>query len=447
MLYHELICIVTFNTKMFLIWMEWGYIMKKRNAIILIGGVCFIALAAGISIPAYKIYSKVKSFENYMYPGVKIQNEDMSGRTAGEAKKILTAKYEDTIKNKKININVNNKLYTISYDQLEAKYDVDKVVEEAFKYGRDGNILDKYKLITKPQTKAYSLSFTYNNNPKVVDDLLNNLKKEVNKDPKNGSITKSGSSFSITPDKDGYKLKDDELKKNILASISDKVTQDTEIKGNIDVVKANATKEKLQKVDTLVGTFSTNYGSISSPGRMTNIQLATKAINGTWLMPGDTFSFNKVVGERTADKGYQAAPVDIGTKTAMGLGGGICQVSTTLYNAMLLSGVKPTVRQHHTIPSLYVSLGLDATVDWGNLDYQFKNTLAYPIYIEGLSDNGTETFNIYSNSSLLSKSYKVVNQVAEDDKNRTSTVYLQTYENGAMTANTYLYKDVYPKNQ
>ncbi|MDT8717810.1 VanW family protein [Clostridium sp. 19966] len=421
--------------------------MKKRNAIILIGGVCFIALAAGISIPAYKIYDKVKSFEGYIYPDVKIQNEDMSGRTVEEAKKILTDKYEDTIKNKKININVNSKAYSISYDQLEAKYDIDKIVDEAYQYGHDGSILDKYKLITKPQSKSFSLSFSYNNSSKVVDDLVNNIKKDVNKDPKNGSITKAGSGFQVTPDKDGYKLKDEELKKNIVSSISDSATQDTEIKANIDVVKANATKEKLQTVNTLIGTFSTNYGSISSPGRMTNIQLATKAINGTWLMPGDTFSFNNVVGERTAAKGYQSAPVDIGTKTAMGLGGGICQVSTTLYNAMLLSGVKPTVRVHHTIPSVYVPLGLDATVDWGNLDYQFKNTLAYPIYIEGISDNGTETFNIYSNSSLLSKNYKVVNQVAEDDKSNTSTVYLQTYQNGTMVSNTYLYKDVYPKNQ
>jgi vancomycin resistance protein YoaR len=412
--------------------------MKKN--VLIIGIISFIVIIAGISIPTYKVYSKVKSFDNYIYPTVKINGEDVSGKTVDEAKKLLSDKYQTPIGNKKINIKVNDKTYTINYSQIEAKYDIDKAVTDAFNYGRDKSVIDKYKLIKTPVLKSIQLSFNYNVKP--IDDLISNIKKDVNKDPKNGSVTKSGGGFSITPDVDGYKLKDDELKKNIIASINGDLGQDSNVQANIEVIKANRTKEKLAGINTLVSTFSTSYGPISSPQRATNITLATNAINGLVLMPGETFSFNGVVGERTAAKGYQAAPVDIGTKTAMGLGGGICQVSTTLYNSVLLAGIKATVRMHHTIPSVYVPLGFDATVDYGNLDYQFKNTLSYPIYIEGSSANGTETFNIYSDKSLLSKTYKVVNNV--DPSGKKVKVYLQTYQNGQMTANDLIANDVYP---
>lgn len=413
--------------------------MKKKN-IITIAIITFVVIAVGISIPTYNVYSKVKSFDNNIYPGVKINGQDVSGKTTTEAEKLLSDKYQNQIGNKKINVKVNDKTYTISYSQLGAKYDINSAVNEAFSYGRSGSILDKYKVIKNAENKNINLAFSYNTKP--VDTLISNIENDVNKNAVDATVTKSGNGFVISPDSDGYKLDDATLKKNILASINGNLGSDDNITGTVNAVKASKTKEKLAGINTLISTFSTQYGSISSPQRSTNINLATKAINGLVLMPGDTFSFNGVVGERTAAKGYQSAPVDIGTHTAMGLGGGICQVSTTLYNAVLLAGIKATVRMHHTIPSVYVPLGFDATVDYGNLDYQFKNTLNYPIYIEGSSANGTETFNIYSDSSLLSKTYKVVNNV--DASGTKVKVYLQTYQNGQMISNDMIANDTYP---
>ncbi len=109
-----------------------------------------------------------------------------------------------------------------------------------------------------------------------------------------------------------------------------------------------------------------------------------------------------------------------------GLGGGICQVSSTLYNTILLSNIKSTERMHHTLPSSYVPLGMDATVDWGNIDYKFKNTFSYPIYIEGIADGSSIIFNLYSNSELKKRTYSIWNEVyntinanmkTEDDPN------------------------------
>jgi vancomycin resistance protein YoaR len=413
--------------------------MKNKN-VIMVGIISFIVIVAGISIPTYKVYSKVKSFDNYIYPTVKINGEDVSGKTVEEAKKLLSDKYQTPIGDKKINVKVNDKIYKINYSQIDANYGINNAVEQAFNYGRDKNIIDKYKLIKNPVLKSIQMSFNYNSKP--IDNFINTIQKDVNIAPKDASVVKNGNGFQVTPDVDGSKLNTDELNKNIIVSINGNLGEDTNVQGNMEVEKAKRTKEILSTINTQISTFSTNYGSISGPSRVNNIQLATNTITGLVLMPGDNFSFNGVVGQRTAAKGYQSAPVDIGTQTSQGLGGGICQVSTTLYNAVLLAGIKATERMHHTIHSLYVPLGYDATVDWDNLDYQFKNTLPFPIYIEGSSANGTETFNIYSNSSLLSKNYKVVSNAGPGLKVK---VYLQTYQNGQMIGNDLIANDTYSK--
>ncbi|MFL0251225.1 VanW family protein [Clostridium neuense] len=415
--------------------------MNKKRAIIL-GATCFIIVILGTMFYGYKIYSKVKKYDSLIYPRVIIEDEDVSGKTQEEAKKVLNDKYQSLLQNKKINIKVENKTYTIGYSQIGAKYDIDNSVKQAYDYGKGGNVIERYKLLKNPTVKNIKLSFDYSSNTKPIDDLINTIKNQVNRNPKDASVIKNGSNFVITPDQDGFKLKDEELKKDIISAINGQIGSDPVVQGNMETVKANITKEKLSGINTLISTFSTNYGAISSPGRMTNIQLATRTINGKVIMPGETFSFNGILGKRTAEKGYQAAPVDIGKTTGMGLGGGICQVSTTLYNAALLAGIKPTVRTHHSIPSAYVSLGHDATVDYdGKLDYQFKNTFNFPIYIEGSSANGLETFNIYSDGSLKSKTYKVVDDVVEGGKR--VKLYLQTYQNGKMIANELISDDTY----
>lgn len=415
--------------------------MKKKNVIIL-SSACFLIVALAAGGYGYKAYSKVKSYDGYIYPTVIIENDNVSGKTKEEAKRILDNKYQASLQNKKISIKVGDKSYVIGYSQIGAKYNIDKAVNEAYNYGKDKSIIGKYKLLRNSDTKTIKLLFDYDSNTKPIDDLIDNMKKNVNKDARNASVTKSGANFVITPDQDGYKLKDQELKKDIMTAINGQLGQDSLVQGNIESVKANITKEKLSGINTLLSTFSTNYGSISSPGRITNIQLATSIINGKVIMPGETFSFNGILGKRTAEKGYQSAPVDIGKTTGMGLGGGICQVSSTLYNAALLGGIKPTVRTHHSIPSAYVPLGHDATVDYdGKLDYQFKNTFNFPIYIEGSSANGIETFNIYSDASLKSKTYKVVDNLVEGGKR--VKIYLQTYQNGTMIANELISDDTY----
>jgi vancomycin resistance protein YoaR len=384
---------------------------KIKRALILSLIAAVIVLLGAISTYTGYVYQKVKGWENLIYPGLAVENVNLGGLSLMEAKKILDSKYGEVILKKKVDITTDNKVYTIDYSKLSAKYNIDSVVDEALSYGKNLSMFKKYKLIKNPVERKLELKFS--SDAKYVGEVIQLMEKDINKKPVNAEIEMiSSGKFKISPDVKGYKLQSEQLQKQILDGINGELGKNITIKAPIEEVKAAVTADKLATIDTKISSFTTNYQTSSSE-RAYNIELSTKAINGKVLMPGDTFSFNEIVGERTAARGYKEAPVIIGNKIESGLGGGICQVSSTLYNAMLKTSVKSTQRVHHTLPSSYVALGLDATVDWGNIDYSFKNTLEYPIFIEGYTQNRNLYFNLYSNSELTKRTYSVTNEVYE----------------------------------
>lgn len=382
--------------------------MKKKIRVIII---LLLIIALGVGGVYGYLYNNSKKWTGLMYPGVKIGDSDMSGKTLAEAKAILTEEYGTAILKKNIIIKTPVKTYTLDYTKINAKYNIDEVLKEAFDYGKNLNLYEKYKLIKEPVNKGYSLKFVYDIKP--LNQLISTIKKEIDKSPVDGSVSFLAGKFTVTPDIKGYKLMDEQLEKEIASKINGDIkAPDISVEAKVETLIANMTKEKLQSLNTLISSFSSDF-STSSSGRATNITIATRSINGTLMMPGESFSFNGKVGQRTPAKGYQPAPVDIGTKVGTDYGGGICQVSTSLYNTIIRANIKSTERNHHSIPSSYIQLGMDATVDWGNLDYKFTNTLPYPIYIESIVKNNILTFNVYSDSSLTSKRYNLVNDVYE----------------------------------
>lgn len=140
--------------------------------------------------------------------------------------------------------------------------------------------------------------------------------------------------------------------------------------------------------------FTTRYDA-SNQNRSTNLQLASEKVNGTIILPGEIFSYNKIVGERTIAKGYKEATIYSAGKVVPGIGGGICQLSSTLYNAVLYSNLEITSRSNHRFTTSYVKEGRDATVSWGTIDFCFKNTRKYPIKIVSTVNNGIVRIGIY----------------------------------------------------
>lgn len=386
---------------------------KARLIIVMVASVIVLLCAGGAGGYALSARNVAKQWEEVIYPGVKVAGMDLGGKNKSEAINILKSSYSGVVTKKKINIGADSKSYTIDYSQLDAGYDVESIVNEAFNYGKNLNLFDKVELIKQGASKEFELTFSYND--VFINKMLTKMEADINKVPVNASVKMvSRGEFKVTPDVKGYKIDKEKLKSEIKSKINGELTGDISIKAPIQELTAAITADKLKTIDTNISTYSTSFVT-SIPERINNIELATKAINGTILMPGDSFSFNGTVGQRTRARGYKEAGVIINNQISSDLGGGICQVSSTFYNALLrtelaYSGMK---RIAHTLPSTYVPKGLDATVNWDNIDFQFKNTLDYPIYIEGYTENKNLYFNIYSNSVFKKRSYTFSNDIIE----------------------------------
>ncbi len=159
-----------------------------------------------------------------------------------------------------------------------------------------------------------------------------------------------------------------------------------------NLIASDVAKEK--EKDKLLAGYTT-YFNTGNTNRSTNLRLAAKAINGTVISPGKSFSFNGVVGPRTTQKGYKEAIIFSGGKEIDGIGGGICQVSSTLYNAVLKTSLKVTERHTHSLPVAYVPKGKDATVAYGALDFKFQNNRAYPVTVKAYTNGGSLTVEIW----------------------------------------------------
>lgn len=179
----------------------------------------------------------------------------------------------------------------------------------------------------------------------------------------------------------------------------------------ITVTKQTVTKEDLEEniFSDVLGKYTTNVGG--SAARKNNVGIATEAVNGVILNSGETFSYNDTLGQRTTSKGYQAAPAYVQGETVDEIGGGICQVSSTLYCATLYSNLEIVLRSAHMFRAAYVPYGMDATVSWGGPDYQFKNNTDYPIKISASYSGGKLAVRIIgtkTDSSYVKMEYKIL---------------------------------------
>ncbi|MBR5505736.1 MAG: VanW family protein, partial [Clostridia bacterium] len=222
--------------------------------------------------------------------------------------------------------------------------------------------------------------------------------EEYNREPVDAVCDQSGDTINIIGEVVGVKIDCDQAKRIIKEN--EHSTESYTIPALITYPEVTAAELEAEFTDCVIGSFFTNYSS-SSPNRKENIRLASEKINGRILNPGEVFSFNDIVGPRTAATGYKVAHVYSGSKVVDGIGGGICQVSSTLYNAVVFADLEIVYRTNHSLPVSYVPLGRDATVSYGTIDFKFKNNKETPVKLEVLADGNNLTVNIYGRKKYL----------------------------------------------
>ncbi len=240
-----------------------------------------------------------------------------------------------------------------------------------------------------------------------ADMTVDYLSDMVKAEKKDAQFVYVGGNVEISQEVDGIELdrKDAEEKLKGFKAGSKPV------KVKLIVTPAEVTKQQLsgKLFADVLGQYTTNYNT-GQVNRSINVELAAKHINGKVLLPDEVFSYNETVGPRTAERGFKAASVYVGSTVESGLGGGICQTCSTLYPAVLYADLEVVERSNHSLEVSYVPLGMDATVAWGSLDFKFKNSTTYPVKIQSSYGGGKVTISILGTKENKNKKVEIVTE-------------------------------------
>lgn len=423
----------------------------KTNVILIVTGIIVVVIAI-----LSTIFAVINLGNDKIMKGVYIKGLDVSNMTKQEAKEVLEAKYlskEDS----QIYLNYGEFETAITYKALEVSYQIDQSITNALSIGRSGNIFKDNIEIFNTWRKSKEISLDVKIDEDMVRQISQNINNNIEGAVAQPSYYIEGKNLIITAGKEGAKVDEDKLIKSIYNLLNEekeeqqkieipvftaqpeaidiekihqevyKQVQDAyytkdpftiypEVEGvdfDVENTKTMLEENKEEYVIELaitkpsktvrdigteafpdrLGTCSTKYSA--NANRTTNLKLAANKINGTVLMPGEEFSYNKTLGERTIQAGYKEAATFSNGEVVNGLGGGICQISSTLYDAVVFANLDVTVRRNHQFVTSYLPAGKDATVVWGSQDFKFKNSRKYPIRIEATVSGGYATVNIW----------------------------------------------------
>lgn len=314
--------------------------------------------------------------------------------------------------------------------------------------GSEGNIVNTNLMATYIKNGILNLNLknrnleisTLTKQPSKID--IEKIHKEIYKECKNAYYTQNP--FAVYPSENGldFAISMDDAK-NIL----EEENKDEYIIP-LKILYPSVTTNMIgtEAFPDLLSTYSTKY-SARNTGRTTNLQLAASKINGTVLMPGETFSYNQVVGARTIAAGYKEAPIYVSGQVVDGLGGGICQITSTLYNAVLYANLQIVERSNHQFVPSYVTASRDATVVYGSIDFKFKNNREYPIKLVCSVSGGLATFQIFGLKSNNEYDVEISSRVTGSSSNSTySEAYRILKQNGQVVKNELLSKDTYKRH-
>uniref|UniRef100_A0A7C5Z1J5 Vanomycin resistance protein VanB n=1 Tax=Caldicellulosiruptor owensensis TaxID=55205 RepID=A0A7C5Z1J5_9FIRM len=377
---------------------------------ILIGIIVILLIAS--TVLGYSLYNNVTKVldTDRIYKGVYVEGVHLGGLTTQEAFELLKKTYFEPLQDKKIEVIVEDKSYFLEYSSLGIKMDIDKAVEKAYSIGRKGNLATRFKEIKKVYENPVIIRLNFEYDQDKLKKFVDELFKIYYQSPVNASIKKVGDQFVITPERIGKKLDYGYLLSKLKDMIKNK--QEGKIYAKFLEIVPRITASELSKVKEIIGSFTTKFDS-SNVARSENIRVAAQKINGKLLMPGEIFSLSNAIGPVTVENGFKIAKVIVNNEFVDGVGGGLCQIATTLYNAVLMAQLKVVERVPHSALISYVPPGRDATIASGSIDFKFKNTTDAPIYVESYTSKNTVTVNLYGKNNHKAEIVKFESEIIE----------------------------------
>ena len=360
--------------------------MKKWKGSLLLA-ICLLAMASSMTVCAAG---------ETILKGVSIDKLDVSGMTREEALAALES-YEKNLGGQSIKLGIGDNMIEAKLSDLGVTFDNEDLVDEAIGVGHAGNIVKRYKDQKDLQHSGKTFPLSWQTNEDTVRTYVENNCTKYDKKAQNASLTRENGAFNFVAGTEGLELNVDSAVRTISDYLENSWTSDNTEVLNLEtqVTEPEGNAEELANIKDLLGSFTTSF-STSGSNRCKNVSSGASHINGTVLYPGEEFSAYETVSPFTEANGYAMAGSYLNGEVVDSMGGGICQVSTTLYNAVLRAELNVTERSPHSMTVHYVDLSEDAAIAGTYKDFKFVNSTEYPIYIEGYTTSDKKiTFNIY----------------------------------------------------
>lgn len=347
------------------------------------------SLVSGLSMVHVKADSK-----ETIAKGVYIGSVDVGGMTKQEAHDAVDA-YVDRLMQTNFSLMGPIGYMNITAEEMGITTDVDTVVEEANAIAKYGDLISRFKETKDLEKEHKVVDLPLTLDKQATANKIYEHRDELNIAAVDNSFRIENGNFVFIPGKTGNEVNIVESVYSIRDFINDDWSSEkTEIALVIDEVQPRGSEEELSKLTSVLGTFQTNFGS-SAAGRAQNVRNACSKINGTILYPGEEFSTYEKISPFTQENGYGIAGAYENGQVVESVGGGVCQVATTLYNAVIRAELDVTMRYNHSMMVSYVPPSDDAAIAGTYKDFRFKNNMDTPVYIEGTSDGGILTFKVY----------------------------------------------------
>lgn len=366
--------------------------MKKRGMVAVF---VIIMMFAIIAAYVFFSYGRIKPDDDKICDGIKVESIDIGGMTKDEASAAVNS-YVTQLKSRRISLTVNGQTTSCRLDEVGYEYSSDDFLEEALNVGKTGNLIENYRQIKEAAQGKINYKITSSLDEEVLKRFVKKCKKQMCSEAKNAGVKMENGEFVYTKSQEGVSIDVDEtvqmLKEAVAAS--DGTEAQIAVTANAKIEQPVVTEETAAKCKDKIGTFSTvfNAGNVN---RSKNLANAARLISGTVVYPGETFSVHDAISPLTEENGYYEAASYNNGKVEDSLGGGVCQVSTTLYNAVLKAELEIVERSPHSMVVSYVKPSMDAAIAGDYKDFKFKNNTEVPIYIQGGTYSGTIYFNIY----------------------------------------------------
>ena len=390
-------------------------VLKRDNANKLLLGLSAISLVLVMVVMGQFFIMESEDPSNVIENGTMINGVNVGGMDYYDAEKLIYDVFKEKSENFSLTLKYKDKTWTFDKDDFKVNSEIHTIIEEAQKRNE---IVESYGKQTETlkdlQNDGASVNVAFNYIFVGLDEKIDEIIKEIEIEPVNSEIkfnAQNSNPFDVTEHKNGLRVNKEQLYFDINEQFNKTNNVEVEIKTFEQV--ADVTNQENLENTTQISTFVT-YVSDSTGGRKSNVKKALDCFNGFVVEPNETVSFNKVTGPHTLDNGYKIATIIYNGRYVDGVGGGICQASTTLYNALLLADAEILEVHKHTLPVKYVPLAMDAMVSDYVADLKFKNVSDEPLYIQTVCDSESVRVNIYGKK--LDKEIKTRSETLETIK-------------------------------